>query len=149
MSTRAAIIIKDSKFGTTSELIFYRPSDGYPAGVKKTLGEFIALVRADKIRDNVRQAAGWLIVMGAEEYADYGENLATIRANTKGTGMIFKVGAYEPAPNLPSDIEYLYEIDLTAKTLRGWHYHGQKGAEIDQRELDQPHEVTVTATVQS
>lgn len=128
MSTRCNVIIRDTKFGELSQLIFYRHSDGYPAGVAETLNEFLDLVKTNRIRDNVSQAAGWLIMLGNEEYDD--ESLASIRANTKGTGIHFKVGAYEPSPQISTDIEYLYEIDLTAKTLRGWKYDGNKGKEI-------------------
>lgn len=139
MSTRCNVIIRDTKFGKPRELIFYRHSDGYPAGVAKTLNEFLDLVKTNRIRDNVSQAAGWLIMLGNEEYAaEGGETLDIIRVNTKGTGMHFKVGAYEPSPQISADIEFIYEIDLTQKTLRGWiyehpqgwNYPGQKGLEI-------------------
>jgi len=65
MSTRAQIKITDS-FG--QELWFYRHSDGYPDGTLPTLQKFLDWVKAGKIRDNVEQAAGWLILIGAEEY---------------------------------------------------------------------------------
>ena len=64
MSTRANIIIKDEH----SQLIFYRHSDGYPEGALPTLNKFMDWVKAGKIRDNVDQASGWLILIGAQEY---------------------------------------------------------------------------------
>ncbi len=126
MSTRANVIIKDER----SQLIFYRHSDGYPGGVAKTLGEFVYLVRTNRLRDNVSQASGWLIVLGAEEYSDCEPSLDQIRSNTNGTGLIFKVGAYEPCAYLSPLSEYLYEIDLAKKTLCGWEYDGEMNVKI-------------------
>ena len=104
MSTRAQIVIKDAH----DSLIFYRHSDGYPDGTMPTLERFLEHVKAGEIRDNVGQAAGWLILIGAEEYLD----------NTwPGSGMEWKAGAYEPATCLHSDIEYLYVIDLVSLTI--------------------------------
>ena len=128
MSTRCNVIIKD-RFGV--EFIFYRHNDGYPKGVAPTLGEFIKLVRTDRLRDNAGQSAGWLVVLGYEEYRKYND-LSKMRTNTKGTNLDgWKVGAYEPSSGIHTDIEYLYEIDLAAKTLRGWEHDGEtKGAEV-------------------
>lgn len=64
MSTRANIVIKDRH----DKLFFYRHSDGYPEGTLPTLNKFIDWVKSGKIRDNVSQAAGWLIILGALEY---------------------------------------------------------------------------------
>ena len=128
MSTRCNIIIKDSY----TSLTFYRHSDGYPSGVAPTLCEFLDLVKRGCIRDNTSQAAGWLIVLGHEEYGagDHGNDLTKMRA-AKDSFSTWKVGAYEPTSGIHGDIEYLYEIDLSAKTLRGWrHRGGEKGAEV-------------------
>ena len=125
MSTRANIIIKDQ----SDSLTFYRHSDGYPEGVAKTLGEFLRLIKNDRIRDNVEQASGWLILLGYEEYSQEprGNNLEKMRANTKGTGLYgWKVGAYEPSVGIHCDIEYLYEIDLGKKTINAWEHNGEK-----------------------
>lgn len=131
MGTRCNVILIDL-FG--HELIFYRHSDGYPSGVAPTLGEFIKLIRTDKLRTNVEQSGGWLILLGYEEYSapPYGNDLAKMRDNTRGTNLYgWKVGAYEPSVGIHLDIEYLYEIDLAAKTLRGWHHDGKtKGEEV-------------------
>ncbi len=64
MSTRANIIIRDGQ----DELIFYRHSDGSPEGALPTLENFLGLVKSDRIRDNLRQAAGWLIIIGYEDH---------------------------------------------------------------------------------
>jgi hypothetical protein len=115
MSTRCNLVVRD---GRGDSLIFYRHCDGYPAGVARTLGEFVERVRLDKIRKDVEQACGWLIVLGREEYLPH---------NDPG----WKVGTWEPSVALHGDIEYLYEIDLLTTELRGWKYrHGKKGDEI-------------------
>jgi hypothetical protein len=121
MSTRCNIVLKD---GYGQELIFYRHSDGYPEGVAKTLREFLKLVKQSRIRNNVSQAAGWLILLGAEEYGKSLENLRTEAPDADLSG--WKVGAYEPTLRIHFDIEYLYEIDLAKKTLRGWEHDGTK-----------------------
>lgn len=64
MSTRAGIIIKD-KFNSFH---FYRHSDGYPEGTLPTLEKFLQYVKDEKIRNYAPQAAGWLIIIGADEY---------------------------------------------------------------------------------
>ena len=104
MSIRAQVIIKDRY----SELWFYRHSDGYPEGTMPTLEKFLSWVREGKIRDNVEQASGWIILIGAHEY------------NAKGfePNNDWKVGAYEPSvPKEHGDIEYLYTVDLEKKTI--------------------------------
>lgn len=124
MSTRCNVIIKD----TGSQLIFYRHSDGYPSGVKPTLTHFLELVKSDKIRNNASQAAGWLIMIGNVEY-DAGQ-----MPNPEDRLSGWKVWAYEPTDKLHGDIEYLYEIDLTAQTLKGWEWDmnkHKKGAEVN------------------
>jgi len=118
MSTRANIIIKDEY----EELIFYRHSDGYPEGTMPTLKKFLNLVKSGKIRDDASQAAGWLIIIGHEEY------LKDFRGETKpfGTKLFnsendrlsdWKVGAYEPTSQIHGDIEYLYTVDLEKKEI--------------------------------
>ena len=114
MSTRANIIITDSD----DELIFYRHSDGYPEGTLPTLQKFIDWVKVGLIRDNVGQAAGWLILIGAEEYRDH-------CSYPPQPGIYgWKCGAYEPTCYIHSDIEFLYVVDLAAKVV---HIDGQDG----------------------
>lgn len=65
MSTRAGIVLIDESGDT---LHFYRHYDGYPKGTMPTLKKFLNLVKKGQIRDNVGQAGGWLVLIGAMEY---------------------------------------------------------------------------------
>lgn len=124
MSTRANIIIKDKY----SELILYRHSDGYPEGTLPTLEKFLNYVKEGKIRDDAMQAAGWLIIIGAEEYKQYQIKDKTWEDLTKEEEKewknkistipkYWKVGSYEPTSQIHGDIEYLYTVDLDAKKI--------------------------------
>jgi len=124
MSTRANVIIKD-RYG---QVWFYRHSDGYPEGTMPTLEKFLDLVKSGKIRDNVSQASGWLIIMGAEEYKaaqikDKSYEGLTEQEEKEWRNKIptepkdWKVGAYEPTTGQHGDIEFLYTIDLDKKTI--------------------------------
>ena len=123
MSTRAQVKIIDSY---KQELWFYRHSDGYPEGTMPSLEKFLGWVKAGQIRDNVGQAAGWLVLIGAEEYGtvyDYAakETRAkkTLTAPTDNeVGMGWKCGAYEPCVcELRGYVEYFYTVDLAKKTI--------------------------------
>ena len=110
MSTRCQIIVKDGY----DEIWFYRHSDGYPDGVKETLNQFLSWVKEGKIRNNAEQAAGWLIILGNQEY-----KVGTEPKAKDGYG--WKVGAYEPsAPKKHGDIEYLYTVDLEKKQISSY-----------------------------
>lgn len=105
MSTRANILIKDGY----NQLWFYRQSDGYPEVTLPTLNKFLDWVKEGKIRNNVSQAAGWLILIGREEYFEDNK----IPFEPSGDEIYsWKVGAYEPTTKQHGDIEYLYIIDL-------------------------------------
>ena len=112
MSTRANIVIKDGN----EELWFYRHSDGYPEGAMPLLEKFMNAVKDKTIRNNITQASGWLILLGAEEYkvrADFThENYKGIREKD------WKVGSIEPTTGRHGDIEYLYTLDLETKTIK-------------------------------
>ncbi len=101
MSTRANIIVK----GSFDTLYFYRHSDGYPGGVYETLNKFLELVNKRVLRNNAMQSAGWLILLGANEYN------VTINP-LKEDPVYWKVGAYEPTTNIYDSIDYLYVIDI-------------------------------------
>ena len=103
MSTRCNVVVKDKY----NEIWFYRHSDGYPEGALPTLKQFMSWVGV-KIRRNVEQAAGWLILIGATEY----NNLIPEPFNNE-----WKVGAYEPSCGQHGDIEYLYTLDLDELTI--------------------------------
>ena len=106
MSTRANIIIKDSRI----TLYFYRHSDGYPEGTMPQLEKFMSWVKEGKIRDNVCQAAGWLILLGNVEYK------SGFEPSSEGYSG-WKVGAFEPTDDIHGDIEFLYILDLEKKTI--------------------------------
>lgn len=111
MSTRCNIIIKDD----SSKLYFYRHSDGYPEVTGKDLKDFVKGYNG-KLRTNVGQSAGWLIVHG---------HLSAIESRIKsqakygdvGSLYAWKVGDYEPTDCVHGDIDYLYTIDLSSRTL--------------------------------
>ena len=120
MSTRANIIIKDGG----DQLIFYRHSDGYPEGALPTLKKFMSWVKDGRIRDNIQQAAGWLILIGAEECGSVYEGGGNYRQkktltepdpNDEFSG--WRSGSYEPSFGIHGDIEYLYTLDLDEKTI--------------------------------
>lgn len=128
MSTRANIIIRDDY----ESLVFYRHSDGYPEGTLPALNLFLDWIKSDKIRDNVSQSAGWLIIIGAIEYgtipefkkkesypgsANFHGGLSSIKKD-KDNGSTWKCGAFEPTFGIHGDIEYLYVIDLEKKKIK-------------------------------
>ena len=105
MSTRANIIVKDKY----CKLYFYRHSDGYPDGAMPTLTKFLDLVKEGKIRADVGQASGWLIMLGNAEY----NNGPLPNGGMSG----WKVGSIEPTDQIHGDIEFLYIIDLDEETI--------------------------------
>lgn len=143
MSTRANIVIKDGE----EKLFFYRHSDGYPEGTMPTLNIFMDWLKSGKIRNNISQGPGWLIVLGAMEYAHIPEYKCEKREiwpgyTKKETELSsiqqpedWKVGAYEPTTGIHGDIEYLYVIDIDKKEIacfEDWTDEGEgKGTPVD------------------
>ena len=111
MSTRCNIKVVPQKRNNPkgAELWFYRHSDGYPESVLPSLKPLIEALRSGKLRDNLSQFSGWLVVAGHREYRkeDWMGNV----------GYDWKVGAYEPTTGMHGDIEYLYTIDLNTKSV--------------------------------
>lgn len=141
MSTRANIVIKDSQWGMERELWFYRHCDGYPEGALPTLKRFCDWVRDGKIRDNVGQAAGWLILIGAEEYAydwhtDKIRSLQEVASPRDDSFSGWKCGAYEPTTGEHGDIEFLYTIDLTNRILSVKDIYDGKVVEVPFDDID-------------
>lgn len=138
MSTRANIKIIDSS-PPNDALWFCRHNDGYPEGVKDTLSKFMMWLRTEVIRDNVSQAAGWLIALGIEEKKELRKATKRMRLNSSPfkpdddpmTG--WKVGMYEPSTGRHGDIDYLYVIDVHEKTLRA--YNTPTGIEAEDVEI--------------
>ena len=79
------------------------------------------------IRDNIGQSAGWLVLIGAMEY----NTIPKFIPPSKKYGSSdpeqmeppsdWKVGAYEPTTGIHGDVEFIYTIDLVAKTLTHKH----------------------------
>lgn len=141
MSTRANIVIKEGN----QKLFFYRHSDGYPEGAMPTLSIFMDWLKSGKIRTDVQQGSGWLILLGAMEYNTLPkfEIEKPWREGAKGYGKVesiqapedWKCGAYEPTTGIHGDIEFLYVIDLAKKEIscfRDWTDEGEgKGTPVD------------------
>ena len=106
MSTRCNIKVVEGK----DVLWFYRHSDGYPEGAMPVLKEFLKHLKSGAIRDNLSQASGWLVYLGAKEYGLHDPNIVDGFSG-------WKVGAIEPTTGQHGDIEYLYTIDLKNKTI--------------------------------
>lgn len=154
MSTRANIIIQESftyndKDGNevtqTEKLFFYRHSDGYPDGTMPTLKIFMDWLKSGKIRQDVGQGAGWLIIIGAMEYnhipeykleqptrwgTQYG-NISTIKEPKD-----WKVGSYEPTTEIHGDIEYLYVIDMKNKSIKCYNSWDDEGNGKDEVSIE-------------
>lgn len=108
MSTRSNILITDG----SENLLFYKHSDGYPTG-QETLLKFMDMVKKGKIRDNVSQSAGWLVILGREDYNGILKGYKEMDYN----GMNWKVGSYEPCDFYGSDIEYFYVCNIKELTI--------------------------------
>lgn len=111
MSTRASIIIRDCN----QTIFLYRHSDGYPGATGESLKTFVKGYQDGSMRTDAQQSAGWLILQGHLEYNE-SASLA-LKPNPKDSYGGWKVGAYEPSDSLHGDVEYIYVIDLEAKTL--------------------------------
>jgi len=90
-------------------------------GVRKT---FIYLF-SKKIRDNLSQSAGWLIMLGAIEYDtipvfEKVEKTYSSKGNIKtcASPKDWQVGAFEPTTGLHGDIKHLYVVDLKKKEAK-------------------------------
>jgi len=124
MSTRANVVIKDS----CDSLWFYRHSDGYPEGTGPALLKFMGWVAEGRIRNSVGQASGWLIMIGAKEYGTKTKYTGTGFVESEKTNLFepdpddkfsgWKVGAFEPTTGQHGDVDYTYELDLDALTIK-------------------------------
>ncbi len=129
MSIRANIILKESYsykdaegkiINKSNELIFYRHSDGYPEGTLPTLNKFMEWLKKGKIRNDLMQCSGWLILLGAMEYntiPNYDNTTDYPDIDTISDPKDWKTGAYEQTTGIHGDIEWLYTIDLNNKEL--------------------------------
>lgn len=112
MSTRANIVIKHGR----EKLTFYKHSDGYPEGTMPILTKFIDLVNSGEIRDNVGQAAGWLIELGRQEFLK--DQAEFVKTYPSYKGYSWKIGYIEPTTCIHGDIEYLYTVDLKTRSIK-------------------------------
>lgn len=119
MSTRANVVLQDGD----RKLFFYRHSDGYPEGVLPTLNKFCDWIKSGKIRNNLSQSSGWIIMLGAMEYKTVPSTAFEQKKVSKHGGnedyeihfdspKDWKVGAYEPTDGLHGDIAYIYTINI-------------------------------------
>jgi hypothetical protein len=111
MSAHATIKVFDSK----QEFFFYRHMNGDPEGLKPILSEFIKKLRSGVYRDNAQQTAPWLILLGYIELHE--DELPTPQ---------WKAGTIDITSKIHDDSDYYYEIDLTTKLCRGWHWINNK-----------------------
>ena len=113
MGTRANIKVIDTR--CEDVLWFYKHEDGDPNSMLPLLKKFMLKIVNGKLRDNVCQAAGWLVLFGRNEM------LASIRRlRKKGfdvSGSEWKIGYIQPTTDQHSDIEFLYTLDLNNKTI--------------------------------
>ena len=72
-------------------------------------------VKAGRIRSNLSQAAGWLILLGNQEDG-YSNTLVPDSDKVSG----WKAGAYEPAFLAACDADYTYVVDLATKDIRAF-----------------------------
>lgn len=114
------------------EIWFYRHSDGYPSSVLPDLRKFLGWVRDGRIRDNVEQASGWLMLIGMQDpYLIENGDARELNNNrhrhlntheppiTIEAGFLsWKIGQYEPSvPEKHGDIEWFYIVNLTTKQI--------------------------------
>jgi hypothetical protein len=113
MSTRCNILLKDA-YG--DEMWFFRHGDGEPETVMPDLKRFMGWVKNNHIRSNVSQAGGWIVVMGLPPLDGLTGGL-TPEIPRNDPYSPWKVGRYEPAVRQGGDIDWLYTLDLGAKTI--------------------------------
>lgn len=126
MSTRANVLLVDAHTNPNNPpLVFYRHSDGYPEGVEPTLKKFCEWIKSEKIRNNLMQAAGWLVILGLKEHAEQAtlhpgiyvgsyNSLTTVEdLEPGGESLGWKVGYYEPVVGVTDWAEFVYVVDVT------------------------------------
>lgn len=130
MSTRANIVLIEQGIYTDYEtkktvqykekLYFYKHSDGYPEGTMKIIDMFMMWLTEGRIRDNVSQSGGWLIILGAVA-SGFKANPGSINDLT---GLGWKVGSIEPTTEIHGDIEYRYDLYLKTREVKIYERRG-------------------------
>lgn len=105
MTTRAHIEVRECG----DSLLFYKHEDGYPEGVMPMLMWFVERIRSGKIRSDIEQASGWLIVYGANELN-----------KDRSPSDYWKAGFIEPATSVHPDIEFYYIVDIVEMTVKAY-----------------------------
>ena len=106
MSTRSNILVTDGQ----EKLLFYKHCDGYHTG-QEILLKYMQEIKDGKLRNNVSQSAGWLIVFGY------------LNRTKSGNGLDWQVGDYEPTDYYGSDIEYFYICDIKKMQIQVFSAH--------------------------
>lgn len=105
------------------QLIFYRQSDGNPEAIMPVLKVLMKWINEGKIRNNLGQCGGWLIILGAIEYNAipkflfFKEKLGPDELSKIPLPKIWRCGGFEPAPSISGQIDYLYEININEAKL--------------------------------
>ena len=148
MGTRAIIALteidkeQEKNPGILPEtLYFYRHWDGDPEEVQDSLGTFCRWLKEGKIRNNLYQASGWLVLAGRKEELEVklamhgrGKHYTAVPAplspevkiessvaGNNGNGASWKVGSYDivgPSVRSYINIEYIHVVDVATGS---WH----------------------------
>ena len=127
MSTRCNVAIIDRhSFPEVTPIMMYRHGDGYPDGVAKSLCTFVRWINARKLRDNASQSAGWLVLIGLQEYLEFHVTDFTefCKAGPREQRELlqaatildfeprhdFGIGSYSPTRAIHGDIAYLHVV---------------------------------------
>ena len=131
MSTRAAIRIQDGN----QELWFYCHSEGYPVGVshenqiRGVLPDLLKMrqwLQEGSIRGNLKQASGWLVILGREILLQTQASInpdqeppPNFEPREKRQPLAWKASHYEPCPTAQAlqDYKFLYTLQLNPPSI--------------------------------
>ena len=131
MSTRAAIRIKDDQ----EELWFYCHGDGYPVsaglsepinGVLPDLIQMRQWLQTGAIRDNLKQASGWLVIIGRQTLTltqarinPDQPTLPPFYPDQRSKSLAWKASQYEPCSRTQAleDYRFLYTLHLKPPSI--------------------------------
>ena len=108
--TKGRVVIINWLQDNDNKLYFYRHYDGYPEGILPLLVKFMQAMIHGKLRSNVSQSAGWLVVLG------YFEKNPISRLEMMHIDG-WRVGSIEPTTALHGDIDYCYILNLADKAI--------------------------------